>query len=75
MTIRNDMLRRVLIAEGGPDIITTRNAYLDRIAATQGIDISQLQTRNEKLEAIRDVYANPVGVNGDFSSEFTSEFI
>jgi hypothetical protein len=73
--MRNDILRQILIAEGGPDIITSRNMYLDCIAATQGIDISQLQSRNEKLDAIREVYINPVGVNGDFSSEFTSEFI
>jgi hypothetical protein len=75
MTIRNDILRRILIAEGGQDVITNRNGYLDRIGLTQGIDISQLQTRNEKLDAIREVYVNPVGVNGDFSGEFTSEFI
>jgi hypothetical protein len=75
MTIRNDILRRILIAEGGQDVITNRNGYLDRIGLTQGIDISQLQTRNEKLDAIREVYINPVGANGDFSGEFTSEFL
>ena len=56
-------------------MITNRNEYLDRIGLVLGVDITALQSRNEKLEAILGAYTNPPTVHGDFSSEFTSEFI
>ena len=75
MSIRNSTLKAILIASGGPDMITNRNDYLDHIGLVLGVDITELQSRNEKLEAILGAYINPPTVHGDFSSEFTSEFI
>ena len=75
MSIRNDILRRILIAEGGPDVETTRNDYLDHIGLVLGFDISALPTRNDKLQAILQAYITPFPVQGDFDNEFSSEFI
>ena len=75
MSIRNDLLRRILVAEGGPDIETTRNDYLDHIGLVRGFDLSALKTRNEKLQAILSAYINPSPAQGDFDNEFSSEFI